>query len=107
MGRFDTLGHVVEPGVVGFDPGCSHSHGFGFDSNDSDCWLGCYVAWEENRVVLIWFAICGGSVTGISLVEIGLGASHEDVIPWNVISVIVAIAELETGDCPACREVEL
>ncbi|GJR31698.1 hypothetical protein Tco_1107930 [Tanacetum coccineum] len=47
----DTLGLVVEPGVVGFDPGCSHSHGFGSGSNDSDCWLGCCVAWEENRVV--------------------------------------------------------
>ncbi|GJW53737.1 hypothetical protein Tco_0097822 [Tanacetum coccineum] len=39
----------VEPGVFGFDPGYSYSHGFGFGSNDFDCWLGCCVAWEENR----------------------------------------------------------
>ncbi|GJU84094.1 hypothetical protein Tco_1291640 [Tanacetum coccineum] len=49
------IGLVVELGIVGFDPGCSHFHGFGFGSNDSNCWLGCCVAWEENRVVWIWF----------------------------------------------------
>ncbi|GKD90363.1 hypothetical protein Tco_1365870, partial [Tanacetum coccineum] len=48
VGKGSTLGLVVEPGVFGFDPGYSHSHDFGFGSNDSDCWLGCCVAWEEN-----------------------------------------------------------
>ncbi|GKB98032.1 hypothetical protein Tco_0984169 [Tanacetum coccineum] len=47
---FDTLGLVVDPRSLDLYPGCSQFHGFVFVLvNDSDRWLCCCVAWEENR----------------------------------------------------------
>ncbi|GJX88799.1 hypothetical protein Tco_0340813 [Tanacetum coccineum] len=52
VGMFGHWG-LLNHGVVGIDAWfCSHFHGFGFVLTDSDCWLGCCVAWEENHVFL-------------------------------------------------------
>ncbi|GJX00351.1 hypothetical protein Tco_0184264 [Tanacetum coccineum] len=56
LGGTVSIGHTrlrtSTTGVLGYLPGhISIPTVFGFMvSNDSDCWLGCCVAWEENRV---------------------------------------------------------